>query len=214
MSKPKKKNLLKNINLSKFKLKISLSKFDFTLILTFLLIQTAIAGATLYKGIYHFPAAFLKNNYVPVIVILLISLGTFYFTYREYVKKVFSLWTVLVYLFIEFVLFFNIIAINSDLEFLTKRDIFTTGNYIFIFFLMILSGLMISKYDFPIISNWKEYYAVSFTNFYKNLGIFLAFAVIVAIIGFLNVTFIYAISFILILKSIYLAKAILANLRK
>ena len=79
---------------------------------------------------------------------------------------------------------------------------------------MIFVGILLSKYDFPITTTFKEYYVASFTNFYKNIGVFLAFAFIVSLMGFLNVTFVYGLSFLLVVESIYLAKAILANMRK
>jgi hypothetical protein len=79
---------------------------------------------------------------------------------------------------------------------------------------MTFIGLIISKYDFPITTNWKDFYEVSIAHFYKNIGIFVVLAFIVAIISFLNVTLVYTASFVAIVFGVYFAKGVLANGRK
>jgi len=214
MSNSNKNNLLKKIDLSRFQIKLRISRFDLNLIFILLAIQAVIAGLSLYQNIYHFHAAFIKNNYIQILIFLSVCAGIFYLSYRDSIKKLPSRAVFLTYLFLLTVFSLNIIGVNFVIESLTNRSIFTSGTYLFVYLFLAIIGVVISKYDYPITTSFREFYIESMSHFKKNLGLFVSLAFIVAVLGYLNVTFVYAIAYLVLIDSIYLTKAILANIRK
>jgi hypothetical protein len=204
--------LIKKIRAPKSNMQVS--KFNVALIMLFLVLNAILSVAGLYNGIYHFTATFLKNNYIATIAILLLNTLVLFLTFRDYLKKKPDWMFISVYLFVIVVTSFNIISINYTLDYFLKKAIFSSGDYIFTFMTMILAGLLVSKYDFAVTANFKEFYKTSMAHFYKNLGLFFSIALIVSILGFIDHTYVYAVGLLLIMVWVYPAKAILANLKK
>lgn len=211
MSNEPKKNTYK-ISLPKFK--FSLKKFDQKLIGLFLIVQLLLLGLTFYKNSYQFNYTYVRNYFIQLIIIYIAVSVFFFFAYRDYVKKNLYFTLYAIYLFLIGLLGANIVGLNALVENLTNRDFFSNSNYIFVTLFLILVFTLISKYDFPNTENFKEFYIEAISHFKRNIGVFLALALIVALLSFYVETFVYAISFVLIIDSIYLAKAFLANIRK
>lgn len=208
------KNPIKNIfNKIKFK-KIGFSRFDLKLLGILLVIQLLLAGLTFYKSSYQFNYSYLKNYYIQFISVYLALSVLLFFTYRDYVKRNISFSLYFVYLVITVLMGLNIIGLNSLVETLSSRDMFSVSNYLFVTFFLILALSLISRYDFPVTTNFKEFYLESMSHFRRNLGIFIAICLVTAVLGFYVKTWVYSVSFFLIIDSIYFAKAVLANVRR
>lgn len=172
------------------------------------------AGLSLHQGVYHFHAAFIKYNYIQILTLLVICIVIFYLSYWNNFKKSPSIGIFLIYLFLLTIYFLNILGAHFVIETLTNRSIFTSGTYVATYLLLTIIGITISKYDYPITGNFREFCMESMIHLKKNLGLYLSIAFIVASLGFLNVTFTYAIVYVILINCIYLTKAILANIRK
>lgn len=217
MSKSKIKNTNKRINfapLRKLLPKLNFKKFELQLLGIFLVVQFVLAALSFYENSFQFSYTFLNAYYITLVCIYLIVTTVLLFSYRSYTKKTFGFWFYIFYLFTTLFLTYNIISLNPSLENITNRAFFSNSNYIFIILILTLVLTVISKYDFPLTENFVEFYHESITHFKRNLGVFISIAVLVSVLGFYVGTFVYAISFILVIDSVYLLKALLANIRR
>lgn len=209
----------KKISSFKFKrsdlnLRIRVEKFDLQILGLFLLIQLIILGLSLYKGQFEFNLSFLKNNYIQLIIIGIPLLIVFQLSYFDSVKKSPNLGLYLIFLLITLLITYNLVGITALIESYSGRATFSTANYVFVYLSLILTGLIYSRFDMPISASLKELYLNFRINFYRHFGLVLALAGIVAILGFVDRTAVYALAFILMIDSVYLAKFFLANLKK
>ncbi|GIW57067.1 MAG: hypothetical protein KatS3mg083_012 [Candidatus Dojkabacteria bacterium] len=194
-------------------IKLSLNKFDYFLICVFVLLGSLILGLSIYYHLYEYIWQFARSNLFTLIVIIVAGMTLFYFSYRQFVRKNPKFISMLVYLFVLSLFMYCAISINFLLNNVLEKASFTNGINIFIFTTLFLFATMLSKYDFPQIFNVVEFYKVSQNYFYTNLGVFLAFALVIFVIGYMNVTFVYVIAFLVLLIMLFIAKGLLANIR-
>lgn len=200
--------------LNKIKLYFSMRKIDYFFIFMFVLINALIAGGTYYRNGYEYSLNFLRVNVIAIIIILLGCEIMFYLSYRKFIKKNPSIIIILLFTLFLMLITYNVISVNFLLANLWSKAVFNNGTNIFILLNLIFLGSIISNYDFPQSFNIYEFYKNSIDHFYSNIAIFIVIVLLTAVIGYLNTTFIYAISLIILMSSIYFIKAILANIRK
>ena len=198
----------------KVKINSSLQKFDYILVGVFVFINALIAGGTYYRNIYEYAFSFLLLNYTSIVIIFLACIALFILSFRSFSKKMPSAGLLITFILILSVFFYNVISINNILESITSRASFSTGNNIFTFLSLIICGMIISRYDFPQTFNLYEYYKSLMQHFYSNIAVYISLALIIAVIGYMNTTFIYAISLVVLIEIVYLSKALLANIRR
>ncbi len=210
------KNMTKNLRslLKNFGPKLGFKRFDLYLFALFLTIQAVLVGVSVYTGTIQFNYMFVNNYYIQLILVFLTCITIFIFTFKDYAKKNLNLSLFIFYIVCTALFTWNILGINASLETITNRALFSISNFIFILIFIILLNSVISKYDFPMTINWTEFYLEAMSHFKRNLGIFFGLALITSILSFYNKSFIYPISFILVIDSVYILKALMANIRR
>ncbi|BDQ05125.1 MAG: hypothetical protein KatS3mg084_0643 [Candidatus Dojkabacteria bacterium] len=194
-------------------IKLSLRKFDYFLIFVFVLLNSLIIFLSIFYQLYEYIWQFARANLFTLIFIIIAGITLFYFSYRQFVRKKPNFISLLIYFFVLSLFIYCVIGINFLLNNVLEKASFTNGINIFIFTTLFLCVTMLSKYDFPQIFKLVELYKASQNYFYANLGVFLAFALVISVIGYMNVTFVYVIAFFVVLIMLFTAKALLANIR-
>ncbi|MFW5720051.1 MAG: hypothetical protein ACOCXT_03435 [Candidatus Dojkabacteria bacterium] len=179
------------------------------LVLSLLVILPSIIFATIYYAL-----VFLQANVLHVIVLSIAGLSVFYLSYQTFVKKspgyaVTSAYVVLLALYM-----FSVISVSSLLQFLAGEPVFSISNYIVIYFVLILTSIVISRYDIRIVTGVKQLYLVCTDHIRSNIGIWLALSMVIAILGFQNQIYLYGIVVVWSMVISYLIKVLLSNLRK
>jgi hypothetical protein len=190
------------------------SKLNVSITAAAVVLNAVLIGLMFWKDTYHANQAFLRANVLQLLVICLGSIVLFYVSYKEHAKKR-APWSML----FAFVLMLGVTlwVLSGTVylfETLLGKAHFGTANVLFVNFGMIIFGLILSRFDVPMIDSGKKLYLAIVEHVKKNLGPIFFLFFLVAWIGVLNGAFVYVIALIPLLFNLYIFKVLLSSLRR
>jgi hypothetical protein len=200
-------------NLASLK-KIKVSSLNLILMGSVILINAIIVGLTVGFHTFRFNLEFLRLNVLQLIIISIVGISVFYFSYQQLTKKKPAFLLILAYVLLLGITIYNLSGLAALVENISGRGTFGITASLVTIIGILLTGLLLGRYDFPLIDSKEKLFISIEEHFVKNLGVYFVLFFIVAWASLLTGAFSYISVPVLVLFNVYTGKALLSNFRK